>query len=586
LTLVQALGLMLVAIADTAARNGLHWAELLFWIGLVVIFGPAAARLAAGEPRRQERIALVIALVVALYIVKVLRSPLLFVDHDEFFHVRTTIDILRTGHLFHENPLLPVSSLYPGMEVATDALVKLSGLTIFQAGLIVIGVARLVVVLALFLFVEQIVRSPRIAGIACLVYMGEPNFLFFNGLFKYESLALAYAMLVLFALVRRDAAHDAGRIGFTVAAVLGLAATVITHHITAYVLTVFLALWLVAAWLVGRGRPHRWGPGWILLLAAALNVVWLSDIARPTVEYLSGPINNAILGVVHLISHEQQGGGGARQLFTSNTGQVSPLWERVTTLTGVALIMLGLPFGLFQVWRRHRRTAVAVVLAVAALGYPAALGLRFVGAAWEVGNRTSEFIFVALGFVLALAAVELWLARHSSWTWSLGLGICASIIFVSGVIAGWPPGWRLPGPYAALQAPLSVEPQGLTMSAWMSQHVGANQKVATDDFNDLLLEGYGDQWVSITLNGGIDANWILYAPFFGPDQLELLRQGGVRYLVVDRRIALAPDSNRDYYPGVSIAGALAKYRRVKTISRIYDSGDIAIYDVRSLSGAR
>src|SRR6266545_4304543 len=82
-----------------------------------------------------------------LYLVKVLHSPLIFTLHDEFIHWHTANDILKSGHLFRENPLLPASALFPGLEIVTAALTRLSGLTIFDAGVVVVGIARLMLVL-------------------------------------------------------------------------------------------------------------------------------------------------------------------------------------------------------------------------------------------------------------------------------------------------------------------------------------------------------------------------------------------------------------------------------------------------------
>src|SRR5258706_420835 len=83
-------------------------------------------------------------------IVKVMYSPLSFSGYDEFLHWLTADNITRTGHLFSENALLPVSPDYPGLEIVTNALSTMSSLSTFNAGIIVIGVARLVMILSLF----------------------------------------------------------------------------------------------------------------------------------------------------------------------------------------------------------------------------------------------------------------------------------------------------------------------------------------------------------------------------------------------------------------------------------------------------
>src|SRR5262249_43346014 len=115
-SLLGASGLLLVALGNNGARTGAAGADLLFWAGLLLLFVPAAWRLIASEAARQERVGLVALLGVGLYLVKLLHSPLSFTFSDELQHWRTANDILQGGYLFAENPLLPVSALYPGLE--------------------------------------------------------------------------------------------------------------------------------------------------------------------------------------------------------------------------------------------------------------------------------------------------------------------------------------------------------------------------------------------------------------------------------------------------------------------------------------
>src|SRR5512143_2335564 len=56
LSLISAIGLALVSIADTLARSGMGRYELLLWIGLSLIVGPIGGRLASRAPTRRERI--------------------------------------------------------------------------------------------------------------------------------------------------------------------------------------------------------------------------------------------------------------------------------------------------------------------------------------------------------------------------------------------------------------------------------------------------------------------------------------------------------------------------------------------------
>src|SRR5262249_1370349 len=104
LCLAIAVGVFLVASADTAARFGKGWAPAAFWPGVVTLFAPVALRLARGAPSRREGLGIVLALGLGLYLSRVVRAPLGASSDDEFMHLRTAEDIFRTGHLFASNP--------------------------------------------------------------------------------------------------------------------------------------------------------------------------------------------------------------------------------------------------------------------------------------------------------------------------------------------------------------------------------------------------------------------------------------------------------------------------------------------------
>src|SRR5579859_1035952 len=249
LSAVAALGLLTVSTADRLSGAGYQGVEPLFWLGLIVMVGPITARLLAPRVARSERLGLVLIAGMGLYLVKLLQSPYAFTYSDELVHLFNADQIAQTGRLFTQNPILPVSALYPGLESATAAIMRLAGLDGFSAGLIVVGLARLIMVLALFLLFEQVGRSARVASLASLLYMANANFLFWSAQYSYESLALPLAVLVLFAVVRRDAARlPAERLSLTVVALLMTCAVVVSHHLSSYFLAAALLLWALLFW--------------------------------------------------------------------------------------------------------------------------------------------------------------------------------------------------------------------------------------------------------------------------------------------------------------------------------------------------
>ncbi len=133
-------------------------------------------------------------------------------------------------------------------------------------------------------------------------------------------------------------------------------------------------------------------------------------------------------------------------LFQSAGGYVAPAWERIVGLGSVVLMLLALPFALIEIWRRFRKNSLAILLAAGGLAYFGMLGLRLSPEAWETGNRASEFLFIGLAFVLALAIKWFWDLKKRPWLIRTGVLASLAIIFMGGVISGWAPKLRLSGP--------------------------------------------------------------------------------------------------------------------------------------------
>ena len=242
------------------------WADRAYWLGQALVVAPVAERLLS---RRRltpvETATLVVVLTVAEYLLKVCYSPIGFTFTDELLHWRSTVNVLQTGKLFTANYGLPISARYPGLEEATSALISVTGLPVYVAGLIVAGTAHLLFVCFLYLAYRCFSRSHRIAGIAVLVYSSTPTLNSFDAMFVYETLALAFLGLAVLASWRTATGQSsAERARWFVLAVLAIFATVVTHHVTSYVLVAAMLLVTVASLLTGArrtalavGAPHH-----------------------------------------------------------------------------------------------------------------------------------------------------------------------------------------------------------------------------------------------------------------------------------------------------------------------------------------
>jgi hypothetical protein len=560
---------------------------------VLLLFVPIAARLVGAEAGPAERAGLLALVGIGLYAVKFMYSPLHFDYPDELQHWRTANDIVQSGHLFRDNSILPVSPFFPGLESATITVAALSGLSIFWAGTIVVGVARLTFVLVTYLFFREVSGSARVAGIAVLIYMANPNFVYFNAQFAYESLGLPCASLAMFVLARRGRAIPGMGPGLSVVLLLAMGAVVLTHHMTSYSLTFFLLIWSAFTFLVALRRPAtvplpRLRIGGATVLLGVVAIAWLLYVATLAIYYLAPHVVVGFDELFRLMAGEAVG----RELFRDATGQQAPLWERLVGYASAALVLLGLPFGLRLVWRDHRASAPALALAFVALLYPATLPLRLTPLGVATAGRLPEFLFFGIGLVLALFAADLLPAHRPSWLRQAALTASIAVMFMGGMLVGWGPPRRLPGPYLVAADVRGVDAEGIAATRWSPSHLGPGNRMSTDRINGLLMGSYGEQRVVTGLSDRRDFTPIFFAPEFTPFVEGIIANGDIHYLVVDLRLSeglpltgiyydtVEPDTFRHTKP-MDLA-ALTKFDGARSVDRIYDSGAIVIYDTGRL----
>ncbi len=625
---VMALGLLSMAIAARAGREQLTGAlPISLWLaGLVLIVVPTAWAVLAPRTSRRDRLVLAVAVPLTLQLSRFVLHPLSFAFHDELIHATVLRQLLERGALFSENSLLPITGYYPGMEVATAAVTTLTGLSQHTAALVVLLAARLVLSLAILALVERITGSSRVAAVASVLYVLNPQYLFFNSQYSYQTFALPMAVLTVYLVLVRDRpAAGSERWAPVRAVALPLAAlgtVVVSHHVTTGLLIVALAAWALVQRLRDGASPAGRREARALAGFSAAGVLGLAaTVAVP------GNTLGSYLGAIGESSAQQVdtlfGGGAAKPLFANSAGISSAPWEQVMIVVSVLVITAVTALALLRArtwWTR--RTSVAILLALVALLWPLTPLGHLTRATSEVGDRAAGFSFVGVCDVVAW-----WLLRRRAHAagpaedgvvelgpasdpaagarTSFGMGgvaalltagvvgmvLVGSVIFGAGPLAG-----QLPGPFRVSADARSVDPYNRAAAAWLDDNVPEGTRVYADRVGGLLTAAEGGTYTVRHISTSIDASRLLLDPDFTDQDVALIRRARIDYVIADRRDANGLPNQDVYVENGEFGGeerrdpvplaALTKLDGVEGVDRVYDNGALAVYDVRGLRGDR
>jgi hypothetical protein len=583
--LCAALGVLLTAVAYTAGRHGYsasRTADAVYWIGQIFILVPTSLRLLTVRRSAESgTVFTIVTLSVAEYLCKVLYSPLSFTYSDELAHWRTAENILLTGKLFTSSNTLPISPQYPGLEVVTTALVQCTGLPLFPCGLIVAGVAHLIFALTLYLVFRNIGRSHRLAGIAVLVYSSNPGWTYFDLIFAYETMALAFFGLTLLgawhfteARSRRDS------IAWGCISILGIAGTVASHHVTSYMLVITLLLVTVSSLFVKGVRTFA-RAGFLTLLALLMAAAWLKFVAPQTIGYLWPQL----AGVGQNLRTLVDGGMAGAPTSTSTPAKGPELSQPVAGVSVLALSCL-VPLGWWELRRRFRSNVWALALTLGSITWYAIVVIRVTAAdGSELSSRASSFVFVPVAFVAAFGLrrfVRLIPRVPVSYFVTASLA-AVLLLLVNGMLNSWPPYWeRLPGPYQAAGVERSVVPENITVADWTLAHLGPDNRFATDFGNNAVIGSYGNQ-VPV-----IGDSFLYLSPTYAGSTERQALQLGIHYFFADLRLSqLLPasgqywhiDPNAGHYKHPLPLIDFTKFSKAQGVARVFDSGSIVIYDL-------
>jgi hypothetical protein len=584
-------GLCIDGLAVTIARARYAEAEWLFWLAIIVPFVVFTIVLVAARPSPKLRKFTIAAVGLYPSILYRLSSPLVLSGFDEHIHEQELLNLLRGSGLFAPNPMLGVGPNYPGMELFTGVIIRLSGMPVMLAMSLVILLCRLVLVLIIYNAALTITPSRQVASLTVVFYAVSPQFYFFNSQFAYQTMALTLGLGGLLFLRRAQLTDDPPTSRrFSRVGTLALLAVVVTHHITSWIVLAFLTSWAVMA-----------PPGKRKILFRAASVMgaavacWTAITLHRLKSYL-GPILDADRTQFKAF----MAGTAQRKVFGGVAGTgVTPQWERVILVTySLICAFAAITVGWALVSRAFRtRDHMLGLLSVLCLAFPVTLGIHFIPAAADLGDRASTFFFLPLAFSCSLVVMRdprvvhyFSRRRRRSSTALVTLISVTSIAYLGGVMLGSGPDWeKLPGPYLVSADPRTQDAETLAAVRWAATHLPPGSRIVADRVPADLLAGEARMWPVSVPERGLEPAWLYFSPTWTPYQKAIVQGLRITYIYVDQRLADSlPHVGFYFYRGESpiprhISTAdLAKFAHVPGLTVSYHHGPVTIYDTAGL----
>ncbi len=588
--LIAGLGLCLDGFAVAVAPRHPTLGLFLFWEAILAPFVTFITVLLAARPSRALREFTVAAIGVYPAVIYRMSSPLVLGGFDEHIHEQTLLNLLRGSGLFAPNPVLPISSYYPGMELFTGAVVRLTGMPVMLAISLVVLLCRLLLVLTIYHAALTVIPSRWGASLVVVVYATSSQFYFFNSQFAYQTMALTLGLGGLYLLRRAQLAEGNAARGLFGAAVLALIATVITHHITSWIVLGFLLAWTVLA-----RRGQRKMLAWAAAAMGIAVIAWTGYNASRLRVYL-GPIATATVQEARVVLS----GGAERAVFSGSAGTPTPEWERVAlTFYALSCTCAALICGWVLLVRAIRqRSRLLALLGALSLACPVALAAHFLPTAADLGDRSSTFLFLPLALACSLALrrthrVNRPAGRRGSRTLLVILIGLVAATYMGGVMLGAGPNWEiLPGPYLVSAEARTQDPETLAAVRWAAVHLPAGSRIVADRIPADLLAAEARLWPLMAPQHGFEAASLYFADTWGPQQKATVIGLRINYLYVDQRLADSlPYDGFYFYPGESLTPRritsenLTKFAHVPGLTVVYHHGPVTIYSTAGLGVA-
>lgn len=531
-----------------------------------------------------------------------LRGPSGPLSADEFAHLRQAIETSLRGEVGHVSHLLPITKEFPGLHQAVSAFARLTGLPLWHAGMLVIVLAHVLSVLAIYQLVRALGVIAPGAAAGAVFYTLNPSWAYFDTAVSYESLALPIALWCL--AITLGACRCSSRPGprYITAIALTAATLPIVHHLTTIILCLIIGA-LIAVELTCRSWLKRLGTQreriWPLTVAVGCLAVsiafWWSNKYEWLVTYLSPALTRGGAQLTDLTGLGDQPDAaptGERALFS---GAENPLYELAAGFLFPVLALVVFAIGLLVLWRLRSRQG-SFPWAFAAIGamYFASLPMVLTKGGAEGAHRSWAFSFIGLAVVCGIATGYVVTQRFRSGMLArpvTGVAIAGVVLIIMSIGAasvGSNVSTRFPGRPNVGDDMRSVSQEGGAVTAWMEARTAVDTPVMADRYVSQQLGSVGRM---ATLSPSVTFPiWDLYmsAEPVSPEVLQQVLDAEIRYFVVDARMSTTRPRLGFWFtvdePGVDGTepypqSALDRFNCLPWLHAVYAAGPLTVYQV-------
>lgn len=608
-----ALGIYIILFSyHTAAAEGITaLVTSSFWVGYFVLVLPQIFIILHPDSQFWSRVSALTAVGLLSAIPKILRAPESPLYSDEFGHLKTVSDILEQGYISPINPIVSPAPSFPAMHYLTAFISDITQFSIWTSANIVAGLVHVLTLLGIFALLRVKV-SPRAAAIASLIYAANPNWMFFQSRFAYESMGIMLVFWALFFVVRGIESPYGQRLVMLITAGPLFFVLSQTHHIS-FVAGIILALIYLTIYSF---KNYKKDPTTLMLSVGSL--LWIGLWSLPALlnhggylfEYISYTLNRPTRSNIPFI---------LESLGLSDSEIVSSEIEIATTYASLpmyeivagALLPLILAAVLFVYIFRGVKSAGSprnfalsldtfqIFALIMASSYFAFLPLVFSG---EYTFVRRSWSFLLLGFaIIGAIAYENYLlsvpkkqrAKPPYWKQMNAIFLIGFILISYASLAnGATAAQRFPSPeFQLVHSTESTRTQELQeLAEWAKGTIPDNSWVMADRYTRLALT-YPGRLLTAPIDPDRFPFWKLYLNPETPDEAiaKSAKALGVQYLVAHKLTFVIPTSygywfhpeEFNSYEGTDFYdyNIVEKFAKASWVETVWDSDTYVVYRV-------